>query len=215
MKKEMKHRYQVAVMLLIAVLAAFPSETFAQDAAVLKLATARTPEKNKGDFNANNTKIWSNILAQCSVAAVNEACANAAIFAASAECEDSAKFFKKGTTGWQTITLLLTLASASFTAVGASSTIASAKIFSTLGGTTGLGAVGTTINANSAGDQAGLASVNSTIGKLQTFALGTGTPPAPPAAVVIFQQARLYGAQCAAAANGSPANNSSSTPSKP
>ncbi len=171
----------------------------------------RKPEKNKGDFTQNNERIWSALLSTCGN--VTEACANAAVYAASNECEASAKFFKKGTTGWQTVSLVLSIASAAFTGVGASTTLANAKVFSTLGGTTGLSAVGATLNANVAGDQAGLASVNSTLSGLQKFLLGSGTPPVLPSSSAVFTQARLYGAACAAAANASPANDSSKTPS--
>jgi hypothetical protein len=173
---------------------------------------ARQPEKNKGDFVENNARVWSNLLAQCGT--VNDTCANAAVFAASAECEASAKYFRKGTKGWQIFSIVLTLASASFTAVGASATIANAKIYSTLGGGTGLSAIVPSLNANASGDQTGMTTVASTIGKLQSYALGTGTPPTPPTAAALFQQARLYGATCAAAANSSPASNSSAPAKK-
>ena len=56
------------------------SELRAQ-AVALQTATTRAPEKTKGDFVANNAKVWSALLAQCGV--VNDNCANAAIFAAS------------------------------------------------------------------------------------------------------------------------------------
>ncbi len=211
-----------ALVLIPALLAGFSNDAFAQEAqnaqavalASLAQALKRTrPEKTKGDFSANNDQVWSSLLAACGTETITNACANAAIFAASGECEASAKFFKKSTTRWQVVSLVITLASAAFTGVGASTTIANTKIFSTLGGTTALGAVGATINANATGDQTGLAAVNSTLAKLQTFALGTGTPPTAPAANVIFTQARMYGAQCAAAANGSTANGSATTPS--
>ena len=212
------------VMLLIAglLLGTFPCQTLAQvDQASLRLdtaavaaqaealqkATARTPEKTKGDFVTNNEKVWNGLLAQCGV--VNDACANAAIFAASAECEDSAKFFRKGTKGWQILAIVLTLSSAGFTGAGASTTLSQAKVLSTLGGSTGLAAVTPAINANASGDQAGMTTVAATLAKLQVFALGTGTPPTPPTDAAIFQQARLYGATCASAANSSPATNSS------
>jgi hypothetical protein len=213
----------VVALLIAGLLAVFPGETFGQDipnvqtasmtqAAALKTAVTRAPERKKGDFVANNAKVWSDLLAQCGT--VNDACANAAVFAASAECEDSSKFFRKGTKGWQIFSIVLTLASAGFTGVGASSTLANAKIYSTLGGSTGLAALVPTLNANATGDQTGMTTVASTIAKLQTYALGTGTPPTPPIAAALFLQARLYGATCASAANASPATNSSAPPSK-
>src|ERR1017187_5867300 len=229
MNKNTRSSMTLITLLIAGLLTASSSETFAQDAApaqaeapaqgqaqaqagALAKATARTPEKTKGDFVTNNTNVWNGILAQCGT--VNDACANAAVFAASAECEDSAKFFRKGTKAWQILSIALTLASATFTGVGASTTISSAKVFSTLGGSTGLAAAVPTLNANATGDQTAMATVASTIAKLQVYALGTGTPPTPPTPAALFQQARLYGATCAAAANASPANNSSA-PSKP
>jgi hypothetical protein len=216
------------ILLIAGMLTASSIETFAQDVApaqaqsqpqaqaqarALATLTARTPEKNKGDFVANNEQVWNNLLAECNP--VNDACANAALFAASAECEDSSKYFRKGTKGWQILSIVLTLASASFTGVGASTTLTDAKIFSTLGGSTGLAAAVPTLNANAAGDQAGMTTVASTIAKLQAYALGTGTPPKTPTAAALFQQARTYGAICATAANSSPANNSSASSKTP
>ncbi len=179
-------------------------------AAKLTTATTRATETTKGDFIANNNKVWSSLLATCSD--VDDACANAAIFAASSECEDSAKFFRKGTKGWQIFSISLTLASAAFTGVGASATLANAKVFSTLGGSTGLAALVPTLNANATGDQAGMVAVSTTLSSLQAYARGTaaaGTAVTPPENQAIFQQARIYGALCAAAANASPATNSS------
>lgn len=214
-------------LLIAGLLTASSGEAFAQEAAeqaaavqaaavqaaALAKATTRMPEKTKGDFVTNNATVWNGILAQCGT--VTDACANAAVFAASAECEDSAKFFRKGTKGWQIFSIVLTLASAGFTGVGASTTLSNAKVYSTLGGTTGLGALLPTLNANATGDQAGMTTVASTIAKLQAYALGTGAPPTPPTAAALFQQARIYGAMCASAANASPANNSSAPSAKP
>jgi hypothetical protein len=197
--------------LLIALLAALPSGTFAQEpaaqAAALQKATARTPEKTKGDFVSNNERVWNNLSAQCGT--VTPTCATAAVFAAATQCENSANFFRKGTKGWQIFSIVLTLSSAGFTGAGASTTLSQAKVLSTLGGSTGLAAILPSINANATGDQAGLATVGSTIAKLQAYALGTGAPPTPPTPDALFQQARLYGATCATAANASPAQNSS------
>lgn len=171
----------------------------------------RPAERTTGDFTKNNDDIWSQVLASCQP--VDHECALAAVYAASNECEASAKFFKKDTRKWQITTIVLTGLSAILTGIGASTTITNAKIYSTMGGTTGLGAVSTTINSVSNTDQGGLTAVNSALTKLQTFVLGTGTPPTPPSDDAIFTQARLYGAQCAAAATASPANNTPSTTS--
>jgi hypothetical protein len=111
------------------------------------------------------------------------------------------------------------LASAGFTAVGASTTIANARLFSTLGGTTGLGAITTTINANSSADAAGLTAVNTTLANFLIF-LKSGVvpgaiapPPAPgatepavntaPDNATIYKFAPVFAAQCEAAATSS------------
>jgi hypothetical protein len=119
------------------------------------------------------------------------------------------------------------LASAGFTAVGASTTIANARLFSTLGGTTGLGSITTTINANSSADAAGLTAVNTTLANFLIF-LKSGVVPgaiapqptpsatdgtgatAPPGAgntspdnATIYKFAPVFAAQCEAAATSS------------
>jgi hypothetical protein len=97
------------------------------------------------------------------------------------------------------------MASAAFTGIGASTTIASAKVWSTLGGTTGLGAATASANANVTSDQVGIASVNTTLTNFTTY-IQTGKNGNPPAAADIFKIAPLYGAQCMAAATSSAGN---------
>lgn len=125
---------------------------------------------------------------------------------AAAQCSADAKFFRTQATGWQHLGLALILISAASTAVGTSATIANAKIWSTLGGTTGLGAATTAVNSDISGDQTGLSAVNSALAALTK--LVTQSPA--PAPLAIYQAAPLYAAQCDAAANTS----SSSSPPK-
>ncbi|HTB11155.1 MAG TPA: hypothetical protein VK752_06280 [Bryobacteraceae bacterium] len=193
-----------ACSLLITFLLAFPGGAFAQT----------TPKftKNKRQFVANNADAWKVLAATpgCMANPVTDACAQGAIVRVTTECGASALFFQRANTTWQIVNLGLILASAAFTAVGASTTIANAKIFSTLGGTTGLGATTTTINANSTGDQTGLASVNTTLAAFLTF-LKTGAVPGAAAAgagaapdnPTIYKLAPVFAAQCEAAATGS------------
>lgn len=149
---------------------------------------------------AANNAAWKKI-ANTDCATVNDACAHAAIVEASTECANAARSFRKDTKKWQWIGFGLLIVSAASTAVGASATIANAKVWSTLGGTTGLGAVSTTVTANQSTDQTGLNSVNATILKFQTFLQGSGG--AVPTAQAIYNQAPTYGAACTAAAEAS------------
>jgi hypothetical protein len=188
----------------------------AQAIGAFTAALKRIGEKNKGDFNNNNDKIWSTLLNACGV--VDQQCANAAIFAAGNECEASAKFFTKNATRWQTMSLVLVLTAATFIGFGASTATTflkvQPKVWAALGGTTGLGAAGTEAKANATGDLAGVGAVSTILGQLATL-----LTPQPPAVAVnvneVFLKARLFGAQCSSAANGSATNASAPTPSAP
>jgi hypothetical protein len=120
-----------------------------------------------------------------------------------AECSASAKFFKKDTRVWNIISFSMVLASAAFTAVGASSTLANAKIFSTLGGTTGLGAVTAAANTNVSADQGGLAALNTVNSTFLKFVQTGGTNSGPADNVLVYKSAPIYALQCTAAANAS------------
>jgi hypothetical protein len=177
----------------------------------------RKGEKTKGDFNDNNNTIWSNLLAVCSPASatsVSDSCATQAVYAALGECEASARYFKKDNKGWQIISLILTLASAASTAVGASATVPAQKIWSTLGGGTGLLSGRTTLNGYASGDLTGLGTVSSTINTLNTLVQGQSGPNAgsnaKPDSLTLFRSARAYGAACASSANGSPTTTTNS-----
>lgn len=199
------------IVLVITVQLATPTHSFAKTD-----STSPAPAtKNKRQFVANNKKAWDDLAATagCTGTTITDACAQTAIVLVSTECGGSARFFQRASTTWQVVNLSLILASAAFTAVGASTTIANAKIFSTLGGTTGLGATTTTINANSAGDQTGLTSVNTTLANFLTF-LKTGAVPgaaatgggSAPDNATIYKFAPVFAAQCEAAATASSAS---------
>jgi hypothetical protein len=116
----------------------------------------------------------------CSANPKTADCAAAAIAEASSQCAASATYFKKATKTWQIVGFSLLIVAAVTTALGASATLANAKVYSTLGATTGIGA-------------AALEALNKYV---------TGTPP--PSADQIYETAPIYAAQCVAAAAASP-----------
>lgn len=69
-----------------------------------------------------------------------------------------------------------------------------------------MGAVTTTINANVAGDQAGLNAVNTTLANFLKYVQTGGPGNTRAANIDIYMSAPLYAAQCSAAANASPAS---------
>jgi len=198
----------ISILVVGSLIATLPCDGFAQAVSSHPKAT-----RNKRQFVANNKAEWEALAkGACSGDTVTDACAHAVIVQVATECGGSARFFQRATTTWQIVNLGLILASAAFTAVGASTTIANAKIYSTLGGTTGLGAVTTTINANAASDQTGLSAVNTTLTNFLAFlktgvvpgqqagAAGAGTPPDN---ATIYKLAPVFAGQCEAAATGS------------
>jgi len=129
---------------------------------------------------------------------------------ASAECGDSAKFFKTGSETWKWIGFTLVIVSAASTAVGASATVANSKIWSTLGGTTGLGAVTTTVNSNVTADQNAVASVNTTLDSLNAAVANAGKDYDK-----IYLIASIYAGKCAAIANSSSGTTPPTTSAQP
>jgi hypothetical protein len=178
----------VAALLIAALLVVFPADTLAQSRARLA---------------AKTQKAWLKaVKAQCTN--VDAACAQAAIVQTEMVCAESGKFYSKGSTAWQWISFSLVIASAASTAVGASATVANAKIWSTLGGTTGLGAVTTNINANVTSDQNGLAAVEAAHQKF--LALVTQEyEKATPNYALIYAVAPSYATECVLAAPSTPA----------
>lgn len=189
-------------LVVIAVLAAAPSEAFSQAAAKVIIRNYHT----KADLEKGTEQGWAVVEQKCDT--VNDACAAAANAEVTAECAADAQLFSKHTKNWKVLSFALTIASAGFTGLGAASTIAGSatipKVFATLGGTTGLGAVASTVNSNVTSDQAGLIAINSELSAWLTF-LQTGKPnlPAPPTDAQVYQAARTYIALCAAPAMAS------------
>jgi L-cystine uptake protein TcyP (sodium:dicarboxylate symporter family) len=196
--KPNKFSYTIVVAPVItSLLFVFTARTFAQTVPTLTKRDVST----KAAMLKSNQDAWHQINQQCST--VNDACAQAAIEEASIECSVAAKFFKRDTKVWQVLGFALVIASAGFTGVGASATLANAKIFSTLGGTTGLGAVTSTVQSNVSSDQTGISSVNTTLSNLLTYVQKGGPNGAAPSDADIYRSAPIYAAQCAAAATGS------------
>jgi len=176
-------RFVVLIAMLIALL---PAQASAQAQSRAKLA-------NKYE------KKWQKLDNACKVK-IDDYCAHLAIVQADTECAEAGKIYSKGSTTWTWINFALVAASAASTAVGASATIPSAKIWSTLGGTTALGAVSTTANANNATDVSGLAAVNATQQSFNAFVIGNYGNP-----VLIYDAAYGYGSACVTAGPGSAA----------
>jgi hypothetical protein len=164
---------------------------------MLKSAT-----RDRAKLAAYNNAAWDALRHQGSCTnPQSSACANDALILAGSTCSSSALIFQKGTATWQKAQYILVIAAAGFTGVGSAATIAGSttvpKIFSTLGGTTGLGAVTATTNTDIGDTQAGVAAVNSTQAEIQKL-------PAPvkdddPTNQSIFSQANGYANQCVAA----------------
>lgn len=187
-----------ALLLIPALLLAESTNAFAKST---KFAAGSAMPARKGRtrsaFNKNNSIGWDWVRAQCDDPDTVQ-CAQAAVLEASSECGDSAKFFRRGSDTWQWIGFILVLVSAASTAVGASATISNSKIWSTLGGTTGLGAVTTTINSNATADQNAVTSVNATLDNLNTAVSTAGTDYSK-----IYLMSSIYANKCAAIANSS------------
>jgi hypothetical protein len=191
------------IAMLVAILLAVPSELFsapqnapqasqsvrqaianttaAVGSAALNLRIDNRSPKRFQDSIANG---WAYVFNMCPSGQITDQCAAAAILMASNECSASAKWFKRDSRTWLYLNIGLLLASAIFTGVGASTTIANAKVWSTLGGTTGLGAVTSSVNANVSSDQAGVASVNATLASFITFATTGGANKLVPPSII-------------------------------
>jgi Putative Ig domain len=182
----------LAVSLIAALLAVLPGDTLAQSRARLA---------------AKTQKAWLKaVKPQC--ASVDAACAQAAIVQTEMVCAESGKFYSRGSTAWQWISFALIIASSASTAVGASATVSNAKIWSTLGGTTGLGAVTTNINANVSSDQNGLAAVEAAHQKFLTLVTQEFEKAAPNYAL-IYAVAPSYATECVLAVPSTPAKQQS------
>ena len=170
------YRSKVTVAVLMAALLVFPTGTFAR-------GTGQAP-KEKGPLIRKRAKSltrfqqdWTNKVLNstaCTASTLDaDKCKGLIAMQISVSCADFAQFYQNEASVWNVTTFALVLISAGFTGVGASATIASStklpKIFSTLGGTTGLGAVTSVTKANVTTDLSGIAAENALAVKLQTL----------------------------------------------
>jgi Putative Ig domain len=143
------------------------------EAAAAELNATNIDTSSRQKFSTSVEKGWIWLQTQCTANPVTDQCAAAAVLMASNQCAASAKFLKKDTKKWQYLSFGLLLASAAFTGLGAAATIAGSttvpKVFSTLGGASGIGVVVSSDNANAAGDQTALISINTTLNNLITY----------------------------------------------
>lgn len=197
---QIKHRSPLGTLLLItALLLNSCPAIWAQAPAPARAATPPPTRTGKAKWQAfvnDNSQGWQWVSQQCTATPVTIQCAAAAVQEASLECGDAARFFKKGSSTWQWIGFSLILASAASTAVGASTTLANTKVWSTLGGTTGLGAVTTTINSNATGDQNAVASIYTTLDNFSNEVAAAGTDYNK-----VYLIASIYANKCAAIAS--------------
>jgi hypothetical protein len=233
-------RLVIALALLSAMIAASPvSDVSAQTAtnptpgaATAKIGVAsengkptgelkplKSATRDKAKLSAYNNAGWSWLINSdyCKDTQSN-ACANHALVLAGTICSSSALVFQKKTRDWQAAQLILVLASAGFTGAGSAATLAGSstvpKVFSTLGGTTGLGAVTATTNTNISDYQAGVAAVNQIQAEIQK--LDTPTKDDSDTNQKILVQAEGYANQCVAANPlGSTNTGKGSTPAAP
>ena len=150
----------------------------------VELNATKIDTGSRTKFSTSTRRGWLWLQSQCNTSPITDQCAAAAISMASNQCAASAKFLKKDTKSWQYLSFGLLMASAAFTGVGAASTLAGStvvpKVFSTLGGTTGLGTAVAAANTNVSADQAALESINSTLNQFVVY-VTTGSPKGAPA----------------------------------
>jgi hypothetical protein len=140
-------------------------------AIIMKNTQLDTGSRKK--FTDSSARGWLWVQSQCTDTTVSHQCAAAAIMMASNQCSASARFLRKDAKSWQYLSFGMLLASAGFTGAGAAATIAGSstvpKVFSTLGGATGIGAVTSSVNANVTSDQAGLTAISTILNQLITY----------------------------------------------
>jgi hypothetical protein len=180
-------------------------------AGLVKSSSSAT--RSRAKLAAANNQAWQVLKHQGSCSNPQSlACANDAFLLATSICSSSAVLFQKGTKGWQIAQYAFVIASAAFTGVGSAATIAGSttvpKVFSTLGGSTGLAAVNATTNTNIGDNQAGVAAVNALQAGLQKYVQTTGTSPTVADSLtndLIFLQANSVAGQCVSANGVAPA----------
>jgi hypothetical protein len=210
MKRNIWESAALVLLLVSAQLEASTAEGFAQAALTAKQAIALRTRNytSKAVMHAVNATGWQEVATVCTT--VNPACSHAAIVEVSTECGADAQLFTKDSKKWQVAGFVLVVASAAFTGAGSAATIAGSttipKVFSTLGGTTGLGAVTTSANAVSTSDQGGITTLNTVLTSFLKFVQTGGANNAAPTDLQIYQSAPIYAAQCEAAASSSTAS---------
>jgi hypothetical protein len=99
------------------------------------------------------------------------------------------------------------ISSAALIGMGAETMAKNAKVWSTLGGTTGLGALTTTLTSNITGDQNAVNSISATLASFNTFVTSAGGNYA-----LIYETAPIYAKQCTAVANSATATTPAAAP---
>ena len=165
----------LTALLMASLLTVSTISMFAQSMPTIK----QWQTKDRSKLVGNSTTGWDSLYKTgglCDPSGANypsQACVNAAISLVNTACAAAGNSYQKGSKLWQRTGFALILASSAFTGVGSAATIAGSttvpKIFSTLGGTTGLGAVTATVTSNASGDLAGVAAVNAVMSDLQAF----------------------------------------------
>jgi len=173
----------------------------------------KTGKKGRSQLGDTNDTAWETLLSKDCSDQQSERCASEALLLANSTCAASSLLFQRVSSGWQKVQFVLMIASAGFTGAGAAATIAGSttvpKVFSTLGGTSGLGASYATINTYEQGDAAGITAVNAI--QAEILKLGAPSTTDTPGNATIFQQAEGYAYQCVAA-NPSGTTGNSTTP---
>jgi hypothetical protein len=170
-------------------------------------------KKDRSQLAAANDRAWQILLSKDCSDRQSEACAAEAVMLANSTCAASSLLFQRVSSGWQKAQFILMIAAAGFTGVGAAATIDGSmtvpKVFSTLGGTSGIGASYATINSYEQGSAAGITAVNAI--QAEILKLQTPATSDDPGNATIFQQAEGYSYQCVAA-NPSGTTGNTTTP---
>lgn len=177
-----------------------PSVSILTTTTALRTQMSSTPVKKLADLTKVNELGRQVVDLQCEADASSDQCAAAAAWQVTELCNRSAELFKKDSTTWKWVGFSLLIASAAFTGVGASATLANAKVFSTLGATTGLGSVVTLTTSNQGAAQGGLLVLNQTSQAFLKFIQSGGKDGAPADNDLIYRSAPAYALECITAA---------------
>ena len=219
MKRNRRHSISCitgALVLIVTLLSASTADTYAGSEQDKKEYERGEPApvrkgRTRSAFSSNNAKGWAWVRGQCGDKdndwSNTVGCAQAAILEVSTECGESAKFFRKGAGAWQWISFGLMISSAALIGMGAETMAKNAKVWSTLGGATGLGALTTTLTSNMTGDLNAVNSINATLASFNTFVTSAGGNYG-----LIYETAPIYAKQCTAIANGGTATTPAAAP---